>query len=113
MIAYPTYSFIIPHYNIPELLERCLNSIPEREDVEVLVVDDCSPEDCQEKLRQLEQRFPRVTFLSTGKNGGAGRAVPAPVVCKSPDNMISFRRIFRFNYAYLFSRSRLFRYSHP
>ncbi len=70
----PRYSFIIPHYNIPELLERCLGSIPEREDVEVLVVDDCSPTDCREKLQQLEQRFPHVTFLNTGKNGGAGRA---------------------------------------
>lgn len=74
MSASPTYSFIIPHYNIPELLERCLASIPVREDVEVLVVDDCSPAACQEKLQQLAQRFPHVTFLSTGKNGGAGRA---------------------------------------
>ena len=36
------YSIIIPHKNIPELLVRCLNSIPEREDIQVIVVDDCS-----------------------------------------------------------------------
>lgn len=36
------YSIIIPHYNIPELLQRCLDSIPERDDVQVIVVDDNS-----------------------------------------------------------------------
>lgn len=39
------YSIIIPHKNIPHLLQRCLNSIPQREDLEVIVVDDdSSPE---------------------------------------------------------------------
>lgn len=37
-----TYSIIIPHYNIPHLLQRALDSIPVREDVEVIVVDDNS-----------------------------------------------------------------------
>ncbi len=36
------YSIIIPHKNIPELLERCLASIPQRDDVQVIVVDDSS-----------------------------------------------------------------------
>ncbi len=36
------YSIIIPHKNTPQLLERCLASIPEREDVQVIVVDDSS-----------------------------------------------------------------------
>ncbi len=38
------YSIIIPHYNIPKLLLRCVKSIPERDDVQIIVVDDCSPE---------------------------------------------------------------------
>ena len=38
------YSIIIPHYDIPDLLIRCLHSIPVRPDVQVIVVDDCSPE---------------------------------------------------------------------
>ena len=37
------YSIIIPHYNTPDLLGRCLRSIPQREDVQVIVVDDNSP----------------------------------------------------------------------
>jgi glycosyltransferase involved in cell wall biosynthesis len=36
------WSVIIPHKNIPHLLERCLSSIPVREDVQVIVVDDAS-----------------------------------------------------------------------
>lgn len=36
------YSVIIPHKNIPELLERCLASIPQRDNIEVIVVDDNS-----------------------------------------------------------------------
>ena len=36
------YSIVIPHYNIPHLLQRALDSIPQREDIEVIVVDDYS-----------------------------------------------------------------------
>jgi glycosyltransferase involved in cell wall biosynthesis len=36
------YSIIIPHKNIPELLERCLASIPVRDDVQIIVIDDNS-----------------------------------------------------------------------
>lgn len=39
------YSIIIPHHDIPRLLERCLASIPKRNDVEVIVVDDNSSPD--------------------------------------------------------------------
>lgn len=37
-----TYSFIIPHKNCPDLLQRCVNSIPRRDDVQIIVVDDDS-----------------------------------------------------------------------
>lgn len=36
------FSIIIPHHNIPKLLKRCLASIPQRDDLEVIVVDDNS-----------------------------------------------------------------------
>lgn len=38
----PNYSIIIPHKDIPDLLQRCLDSIPLRDDIEVIVVDDNS-----------------------------------------------------------------------
>ena len=38
----PNFSIIIPHKDIPNLLQRCLDSIPVRDDVQVIVVDDNS-----------------------------------------------------------------------
>lgn len=36
------FSFIIPHKNSPQLLSKCINSIPQRNDIEIIVVDDNS-----------------------------------------------------------------------
>lgn len=39
------YSIIIPHHNLPNLLQRLIDSIPVRDDVEIIIVDDnSSPE---------------------------------------------------------------------
>ena len=74
-----TLSVIIPHYNIPELLKRCLNSIPVRDDVQVIVVDDCSP-DASEYIPIIPNgkspltTNPYVEYYSTPVGGSAGRA---------------------------------------
>ena len=44
-MAVINYSVIIPHKNIPVLLQRCLDSIPVRDDIQVIVVDDDSSPD--------------------------------------------------------------------
>ena len=36
------YSIIIPSKNLPDLLQRALDSIPRRDDIQVIVVDDAS-----------------------------------------------------------------------
>lgn len=36
------YSFIVPHRNSPNYINRLLDSIPRRDDIEIIVVDDCS-----------------------------------------------------------------------
>lgn len=36
------YSVIIPHHNCPDLLRRLIDSIPDRKDIQVIVVDDAS-----------------------------------------------------------------------
>ncbi|WP_026300732.1 glycosyltransferase family 2 protein [Thioalkalivibrio sp. ALE23] len=69
----PLYSLIIPHFNDPSRLERLLRTVPvERADIDVIVVDDCSPE--QEPLDAVRTRWPRVRWLSTRTNAGAGAA---------------------------------------
>lgn len=37
-----TYSFIIPHHNTPLLLQNLIATIPQRDDIEIIVVDDNS-----------------------------------------------------------------------
>lgn len=68
------YSIIIPHYNIPELLMRCLESIPVTEKVQVIVVDDCSPDAHTYKERYPALSRPHLEFYQTPKGGSAGRA---------------------------------------
>ncbi len=70
------YSIIIPHHNIPRLLERCLFSIPKRDDLQVIVVDDYSDDEAQATLRGMEKDFPHVLFVySSGpREDGSGRA---------------------------------------
>ena len=70
----PNYSIIIPHKNIPDLLQRCLDSIPVRDDVEVIVVDDNSDP------RKVDfEHFPRwkgkhYQYFLTKEGKGAGYA---------------------------------------
>lgn len=68
------YTIVIPHYNIPHLLQRCINSIPIREDIQVIVVDDCSPDAANYKQQIPEISRPYTEFYSTSKGGSAGRA---------------------------------------
>lgn len=69
-----TYSIIIPHHNIPHLLKRCLSSIPQRDDIQVIVVDDNSNNQYLPILQTLEAEFTWVTFIYLPENRGAGYA---------------------------------------
>lgn len=67
------YSLIIPHYNIPNLLRRLLSTVPRREDLQVIVVDDCSTENLRE-LENLKKDYNWIEWYSTVTNGGGGKA---------------------------------------
>lgn len=64
------YSITITHYNNPELLSRMLRSIPERDDIQVIVVDDASSDDNKKKLAALQHR--NLEIIYTPENHGAG-----------------------------------------
>lgn len=70
----PTFSIIIAHYDIPDLLMRCLKSIPVSEDIQVIVVDDNSPDADTYLERYPELSRPYLEFIRAPKNGGAGYA---------------------------------------
>lgn len=69
------YSIIIPHKNIPGLLQRCLNSIPRRDDVQIIVVDDNSDPDKVDfkNFPGLNDPFVEVVFTKEGKGAGYAR----------------------------------------
>lgn len=65
------YSFIIPHHNSPELLDRCLSTIPQRSDIEIIVVDDNSSED---KRPICQRTDTTILYIDKEHTKGAGRA---------------------------------------
>ena len=70
-------SIIVPHYNTPDSLMKLIDSIPLRDDVEILVVDDNSSVDLTE-LKQYMENHTNVEFYrnDTGvKGAGASRNV--------------------------------------
>lgn len=68
-------SIIIPHKDIPDLLSKCLKTIPNREDIEIIVVDDNSSKETKEKLVQLYMDNVRVIYTSENKGAGYARNV--------------------------------------
>lgn len=66
-----TYSFVIPHHNTPDLLQRLIDSIPQREDIEIIVVDDNSDE---VKKANISRPDVRIIFIDKDHTKGAGHA---------------------------------------
>lgn len=71
------YNIIIPHYNSPKLLQRCLDSIPQREDLHIIVVDDNSDSEKVdfEHFPGLDREDVEVFFTKEGKGAGYARNV--------------------------------------
>ena len=66
------FTVIIPHKNIPLLLERLIKSIPMRDDLEIIVVDDHSDARVVEQLRSIERGDSK--FILNQECHGAGYA---------------------------------------
>lgn len=70
------YSIIIPHKNAVALLGRLLQSIPRRQDLEILVVDDNSSAQELKKLVLLREQFSFDLYINTrGRGAGGSRNV--------------------------------------
>lgn len=68
------YSFVIPHKNTPDLLQKCLDSIPRRDDVQIIVVDDNSDDDKVDFEQFPGLKDPSVAVYLTKEGRGAGFA---------------------------------------
>lgn len=67
------YSVIIPHKDIPHLLKRCVDSIPERDNLQIIIVDNSISEYDFAALLPKEQ-YHNVKFYFDKSGKGAGRA---------------------------------------
>jgi len=71
------YSIIIPHKNTPLFLQRCIDSIPHREDIQIIIVDDNSdPQKVNfNRFPGLTQKNVEIYFTKEGKGAGYARNV--------------------------------------
>lgn len=68
------FSVIIPHRNTPDLLKRCLDSIPVRSDLEIIVVDDASDSEIVDFNKFPGSDRSDVKIVFSKKSGGGGFA---------------------------------------
>lgn len=68
-----TYTFIIPHKDTPILLYRCLSSIPQRKDIQIIIVDDNSQ---KENLKDIQEHISgnNIEIITLDHSKGAGYA---------------------------------------
>ncbi|QIJ63039.1 bifunctional glycosyltransferase/CDP-glycerol:glycerophosphate glycerophosphotransferase [Streptomyces sp. JB150] len=72
----PRFSIILPCFKVQGFLRECLDSVLEQSfgDLEVIAVDDCSPDGCGAILDAYAARDPRVKAVHLPENVGLGRA---------------------------------------
>ena len=68
-------SVIVPVYNTEKYLRRCLNSLVNQtlEDIEIIVIDDCSPDNSKEILKEYEKKYKdKIKVFHNKTNKGIG-----------------------------------------
>lgn len=67
-----TFSVIVPVYNAAHTIERCVDSIAANggEDVQIILIDDCSKDDSYEVCQRLAGKYTAVMVLRNLRNRG-------------------------------------------
>lgn len=75
-VPVPRFSVIVPAYQVQAYLHACLESVLSQScpDLEVIVVDDCSPDACGAIADEFAARDPRVRPVHLPRNEGLGPA---------------------------------------
>lgn len=84
-------SVIIPVYNVEKYLRRCVDSVLAQtyKNLEVILVDDGSPDGCPQICDEYAERDSRVTALHK-KNGGQSSARNAALDCPLTGDYVTF-----------------------
>lgn len=72
----PRFSVIVPAYMVQAYLHECLESVLEQPftDLELIAIDDCSPDGSGTIIDEFAARDPRVRAVHLTENAGLGRA---------------------------------------
>jgi len=86
----PRFSVIVPAYKVQAYLHECLESVLSQSypDLELIAVDDCSPDGCGAIIDEFAARDPRVRPLHLAQNQGLGRARNAGLDRASGDYLV-------------------------
>ncbi|MFI0967251.1 CDP-glycerol glycerophosphotransferase family protein [Streptomyces sp. NPDC021080] len=86
----PRFSVIVPVYKVQAYLHECLESVLGQSfpDLELIAVDDCSPDACGAIIDEFAARDPRVLAVHLPENVGLGRARNAGLERATGDYLI-------------------------
>lgn len=80
MLYTPKVSVVVPVYKVEKYLHQCVDSILQQSlhDIEVILVDDGSPDSCPQICDEYARKDPRVKVIHQ-QNGGLGKAYNAGI----------------------------------
>ncbi|MEU6223915.1 bifunctional glycosyltransferase family 2 protein/CDP-glycerol:glycerophosphate glycerophosphotransferase [Streptomyces sp. NPDC047042] len=86
----PRFSVIVPAYKVQAYLQECLESVLGQSypDLEVIAVDDCSPDACGALVDEFAARDARVRPVHLPENGGVGAARNAGIEQATGDYLV-------------------------
>ncbi|MER5601412.1 bifunctional glycosyltransferase family 2 protein/CDP-glycerol:glycerophosphate glycerophosphotransferase [Streptomyces sp. NPDC002265] len=86
----PRFSVIVPVYKVQAYLHECLQSVLSQSyaDLELIAVDDCSPDACGAIIDEFAARDPRVRALHLPENRGLGPARNAGLAQATGDYLV-------------------------
>ena len=86
----PRFSVIVPAYKVQAYLQDCLESVLGQSytDLEVIAVDDCSPDACGALVDEFAARDARVRPVHLPENGGVGAARNAGIEQATGDYLV-------------------------
>ncbi|MEV6110923.1 glycosyltransferase family 2 protein, partial [Streptomyces sp. NPDC052109] len=86
----PRFSVIVPAYKVQAYLSECLDSVLSQSypDLELIAVDDCSPDACGAIIDEYAARDARVRPVHLAQNRGLGRARNAGMAEASGDYLV-------------------------
>lgn len=75
-MSQPFFSVVMPVYNVEKYLKQAVNSvlIQSYGDFELLLIDDCSPDESPRLCDELAEQDPRIQVIHLEKNGGVSNA---------------------------------------